>query len=447
MKKSPWIFFVLAFGVHAAFAASDEPGVTTEPSASVTILDVKQRWPWNNKVDISYRVEGGQKRAAGVYFALRFEMTVGANVYTNEGYAMGASAETNAENESHHVTWTMPEGLVSDQCSLVATLYTTNVPSGDDYMIVDLNDGRVWYEGLMQSQEDSNARYLQALYKEDYLVLRKVPKWADRAALPNASVLSAMTGYPTGDSDNYSKNNAYRNLDAYWATDRDYYAGVYPVTKAQFQKITGITMPARHKKEVEGDVILHRPVTAQSWDDLRLADTPPNEPIPCVNEPHTGNFFQRLNYLTGNQFQFDLPTEVMCEIANRAGATTCFYWGDEMDSDYVVCTENTVGTVLAVGSRTPNAWGFFDVSGNVWELCRDFHKVDNLAERSDAFTPAYGEEGHLKNEDGIYLIRSRNGMAYNGSRTSANFKASHRNNYLKSGNYAANGFRVYRICE
>ena len=115
------------------------------------------------------------------------------------------------------------------------------------------------------------------------------------------------------------------------------------------------------------------------------------ETIPAVTS-NTGNFFQRLNFKTG--LYFDMPTEVMFEIAQRAGATTAYSWGDSYDvlTNYCICSENNGGgtqasknATSAVGSKLPNNWGFYDTAGNVWEWCRDFNKsLPQLANVTDA---------------------------------------------------------------
>ena len=137
-------YAVLAFTVAALGASA--AGVT-----NVTISSVAQRWPWNNKVDITYTVQGGQSRADGAYCGLRFALTAGGRTYDFEGYTVGASAE----DGTHTVTWTAPQGIVAADCSLTATLFSTNFPSGNDYMIVDLDSGDVVYEGMLATQTAS----------------------------------------------------------------------------------------------------------------------------------------------------------------------------------------------------------------------------------------------------------------------------------------------------
>lgn len=62
-----------------------------------------------------------------------------------------------------------------------------------------------------------------------------------------------------------------------------------------------------------------------------------------------------------------LPTDDEWEYAARAGATTRHYWGDSVDSRYLWYRANSDGRPHAVAKKRPNAWGLYDVEGNVWE--------------------------------------------------------------------------------
>ncbi|MBQ6339197.1 MAG: sigma-70 family RNA polymerase sigma factor [Kiritimatiellae bacterium] len=410
-------------GIAAAALAG-----TANAAPAVTIDSVAQRWPWNNKVDITYTVAGGQTRSAGVYCALRFAMTAKGQTYSFEGYTVGASAE----NGQHTVTWTAPEGIVSDACSMTATLFTTNVPSGNDYMIVDLTSGAVTYEGLFASQAESNSRYNVTDYKTDKMVLRKIPRTADSAELPNGPFAS---GYPTGDSVHYPSGSD-ANSSTIWTVDRNYYIGVFPVTQYQYRKLYG-SNPSKKTSTISGNTADYRPVEYVSWDDLRLPTTASTSSIPVVAS-NSGTFFQRLNYIAGNGYGFDLPTEVMFEIAERAGATTTYSWGDAMVTDYVVCSDNCGESTVAVGSRLPNNWGLYDMAGNVWEWCRDGKVNGNLTMRTDALTPAWssGEYG-----------RYRGGGSWGDLSSVAGFRASARSSNTFSKRSAVLGFRVSMIAD
>ena len=322
-------------------------------ASSITVDSVAQRWPWNNKVDITYTVSGGQNVAADTFARIVFTASIGTTNITIDGvHDVGASAN----DGTHTVTWTLPSGLKAAGCTMTAQLLSADNPSGDDYMIIDLSTGEISYEGLLATQEDSNSRYNDNshIYQTSKLVLRKVPAG------------TYQTGF-SGQSDNAIKQ---------WTTDRDYYIGVFEVTLAQHNRLSGVSANLTNTS----------PKNQITWDSLRLSSTPSNEPVPVVGS-RTGTPLQWLNYITGNKFGFDLPTEVMFEIAIRAGTTTKFFWGsndDVVDDDYV-----SRGSARAAGSRLPNAWGIYDMSGNVREWCLDDTSLDNMANAVDPFTPAY----------------------------------------------------------
>ena len=387
-------------------------------ATTITVDSVVQRWPWNNKVDITYTIGGGQDLANGNYQKIVFTTVIDGVTYTIDGVKdVGASANAG----THTVTWTLPSGVKSTSCTMSAAVYAADAPSGDDYMIIDLTktSDNVTYEGLLATQDASNARYNTATYKTDKLVLRKVP---------------AGGPYPTGDSANYSSGND-ADSSTTWTTDRDYYIGVFFVTQYQYQKLYG-SNPSDKKTAIAGNEVTHRPVENVSWDDLRLSTTAVTSSIPAVAS-NSGTFFQRLNYITGNQYNFDLPTEVMFEIAERAGATTAYYWGNTMVTNYVVCSDNSGNSTVAVGSRLPNAWGLYDTAGNLWEWCLDDWVTGNLTARTDAFTPAWAS-GTSR--------RVRGGAWYNPS-SQTSFRASHRGGDTHSKRTNAIGFRVSRIAD
>ncbi len=359
---------------------------TAYAATTISVDSVIQRWPWNNKVDITYTVNDGQNVVIGRYCRIVFTATIDGQTYTIDGTTdVGASANTG----THTVTWTAPSGHKSANCTMSAAIYEAAAPSGDDYLVVDLDSGVATYEGLLASQADSNARYNAAIYKTDKLVLRKIPRTLESASLPNGPFAN---GYHTGDSANYSLGNPYHpygdnetDTDKDWTTDRAYYIGVFPVTQAQYQKIVG-SNPSGKQDVIAGNEVGHRPVETVSWNDLRLSTTPSTSQIPTVDS-NSGTFFQRLKFLTGNKFAFDLPTEVMFEIALRAGSGATYFWGLVEDASYIVCSDNAGGSTVAVGSRQPNSWGLFDMAGNVREWCLDNWSDGNLTLRVDVFTP------------------------------------------------------------
>ena len=414
--------------------------VGAEAAASITVDSVAQRWPWNNKIDITYTVSGGQDVSLGVFARIVFTAHIGGTDYPIDGvHEVGA----NASDGQHTVTWTAPAGIRASGCTVTAQLLAADNPSGDDYMVVDLDTGVVSYEGLLATQAESNARYTNNVaYLTDKLVLRKIPAWGARTSLPNATALSALAGYPTGDDANYgaSSTAALKNGSAFWQTTTDYYMGVFPVTQGQYVKL-GLSNPSYNKStDALGHSSTLLPVEKITWNGLRVSGTAPTSSVPAV-ATFTGTFLQRLNFRTG--LLFDLPTELMWEIAARAGATTTYPWGDSYTGieKYVSTKPTNKGSgsvrTLAVNALLPNAWGFYDMVGNVLEHCLDDASLANLSSAADPLRPAFA--------DGESRIM-RGGSNYNSSANAtdaAKLRPSARSAVaLTAAGTSAEGFRV-----
>jgi formylglycine-generating enzyme required for sulfatase activity len=131
-----------------------------------------------------------------------------------------------------------------------------------------------------------------------------------------------------------------------------FFLGKYPVTQGQYQAVMG-NNPSRFKGA-------NRPVETVSWNDAT-------------------EFCQRLSQRTGKTYR--LPSEAEWEYACRAGTTTPFYFGETITTELANYNGNyTYGSApkgvyreetTNVGSFPPNAFGLYDMHGNVWEWCQD----------------------------------------------------------------------------
>ena len=140
-----------------------------------------------------------------------------------------------------------------------------------------------------------------------------------------------------------------------------YYLGKYEVTQAQWQ-----TVMNENPSHFEGPNL---PVDKVSWEDAQ-------------------NFIRILNSNAGGPF-FRLPTEAEWEYACRAGTTTRYAFGDDISKEQANFSS---GKTRPVGSYAPNAWGFYDMHGNVAEWCADFFDRDTYAtsRSEDPQGPAQG---------------------------------------------------------
>jgi formylglycine-generating enzyme required for sulfatase activity len=114
-----------------------------------------------------------------------------------------------------------------------------------------------------------------------------------------------------------------------------------------------------------------------------------DHPVVCVSWNEVHDYLRWLSAKAGRTYR--LPTEAEWEYAARAGTTTTYPWGDEPSHEWANYGAETCCTGLAsgrdrwvntspVGSFPPNAWGLYDMIGNVWQWVEDCY-VPSLAGR------------------------------------------------------------------
>jgi formylglycine-generating enzyme required for sulfatase activity len=129
---------------------------------------------------------------------------------------------------------------------------------------------------------------------------------------------------------------------------------------------------------------------------------------------------------------YRLPTEAEWEYACRAGSTTRFSFGDDEQrlGDYAWFEKNADGRTHPVGLKMPNAWGLYDMHGNVWEWCQDWYGEYPAGSVIDPAGPANGPGRVL-----------RGGCILNAS---WNIRSALRSNDLPDFKDAVVGFRLAR---
>lgn len=148
---------------------------------------------------------------------------------------------------------------------------------------------------------------------------------------------------------------------------KSFYIGVFETTKRQYILITGSNTNYNNNMTHPADCVSYRMIRGSgNW--------------PRNNEVDEGSFFGILRKKTN--MDFDLPTEAQWEYACRANTTSEFNDGSNLKPPIYIsgdlaklgCYEyNSNGDTAKVGKYRPNAWGLYDMHGNVREWCLDYY--------------------------------------------------------------------------
>lgn len=349
-------------------------GAALAEGASVTIQRMQQRYPWNGLVDIDYTVAGVPEGQEANYY-VRFKLKRNGRTFVLHDF-LDDSKLVDAVNGSYRVTWDSaaekgdeyhflanPVGL---QAELVyCTNGKANSPYAIEYLIIDLSAGAAATSYPVETrriatQEAANAMFNTDEYKTTKLVLRKV-----RAG-------SFMMGSPT---DEYGREQVAGRDASLWHYEtrhpvtltESFYLGIFEVTQAQYYRVTG-TNPST--LNINNDAC---PVNAVFYWQLRGNNLGFTLPLD-FGKVDGYSFMGLLASKTG--LTFDLPTEAQWEYACRAGTETATYGGDFGQSSAgsvlgAIAQYNGIEPRLG-GGKAPNPWGFYDMLGNHWEICRDW---------------------------------------------------------------------------
>ncbi|MEA5621093.1 bifunctional serine/threonine-protein kinase/formylglycine-generating enzyme family protein [Cronbergia sp. UHCC 0137] len=156
-----------------------------------------------------------------------------------------------------------------------------------------------------------------------------------------------IMGSPASEAERFSDEGPQRQV-----TVPGFFMARYQLTQAQYQAIMG-----KNPSNFKGD---NRPVEQVSWNDAV-------------------EFCEKLSQKTGKNYS--LPSEAQWEYACRAGTTTPFYFGESITTDLVNYDGNYTYAnapkgeyrkqTTEVGTFPPNAFGLYDMHGNVYEWCKD----------------------------------------------------------------------------
>jgi formylglycine-generating enzyme required for sulfatase activity len=189
---------------------------------------------------------------------------------------------------------------------------------------------------------------------------------------------------------------------------KPFYLGIHEVTQGQWEAVMG-----NNPSQFKGDA--NRPVETVSWEEVQ-------------------QFIDKLNTREGGT-KYRLPTEAEWEYAARAGSKTAYSFGDDNSQlDKYAWFEGNAGkTTHPTGTRQPNAWGLYDMHGNVWEWVQDWYDKYTVEPVTDPQGPTSGSRRVLRG--GSWITDA------------GNCRSASRNNDAPSGRSLRVGFRLLRMAQ
>jgi len=186
------------------------------------------------------------------------------------------------------------------------------------------------------------------------------------------------------------------------------------IQSGKFLMGSPITEPGRNEDEIQHEVTITKPfylgkfeVSQEQWENIMGSFPDPtiikgsNLPVSGLSWNDCQDFIKKLNENTTGGYR--LPTEAEWEYACRAGAKTAYSFGETLTNKEA----NFFDTgAKPLGSYNPNAFGLYDMHGNVWEWCNDWKGKYSANAETDPQGPLSGTEHILRGGSFITLLPS-----------------------------------------
>ena len=348
---------------------------STSAAPYVTNVVAKQRFPWNGYVDVKYEIVG---ETSGI------ENLCGTLKATDKESGRVCFAHTfvkplDFSPGEHHAIWNM-----AADADFVSTnvVFAVSIEKASTYLVVDLSGGKNALRYPVTELDEVPEGGWSEEYKTTKLVLRYIKPGTFKKGRKES-----------------------RSGQCNVTLTKPYYIGIFEVTQKQYELVMGNEGFFRDIAGGEGlrmfdsfgSVSDVNPAFDLAWNNIRGSTLLSDEDCrwPIVKTVYTNSFVGLLQAKTG--MNIDLPTHAQWEYACRAGTTTDYYWGknldygnNNLDCAYVWCYLNADDRFHEVGTRLPNAWGLYDMNGNVMEWCLDWFVDRVFTDSVDPVGPMNG---------------------------------------------------------
>ena len=330
-----------------------------------------QMWPFDRSVIINYTLTSN---CTDPVFKVKFYGSTdnGKTIFdlSEKGTIIRDGAYGTVESSGEHKTlWIPDESFREKYDNMKIKIFAKEKPQpgSNTYMIIDLSEGTNATSFAVSYLDDEPDEGWTEEYKTAKMVLRKIEAGSFVMGSPDDEIGRGNYAFP-----------GFLETQHEVTLTKPFYIGVFEVTQRQYELITG-SNPSEFKADA-------RPVEQITYDMIRGTEKGVN--WPNNNEVDENSFLGI--FRSKVKMDFDLPTEAQWEYACRADTITALNNGTNITNEYFDGNLKKIGRYegnnddykdkylehVTVGSYLPNAWGLYDMHGNVYEWVCDWCERD-----------------------------------------------------------------------